>query len=434
MKGTVCGCKQEIFEDSVRYLFKASRTLPMPTPTPPPADTRSLWTPAFIALAVACALVLLVSNGLRQSLGLFMAPMAADFGTSAATFGFAMAAQNLIWGIAQPFVGMLADRHGAGRVILGAALAYAAGLALMALGGPFGLQAGGGVILGLAIAGTSFGVVLAAVSRAAPAAIRPTAVSLVSAAGSIGTLLMAPLGQGLINGTGWVVTLLVFAAIALAMGVAAFFTERRPPVATSGRPQAGDAVREALGHGGFVAMCIAFFACGFQLIFIAVHLPKYLAICGIGPGVSATALGLIGLFNAIGTIVVARMGQLYGDSRILALVYLLRTLAIVVFVALPVTVASTLVFAAVMGFLWLSVAPLVSGIITRMFGLANFATLFGVMFFSHQVGSFLGAWLGGLTYDLSGSYMPAWVALVVIGAAAALIQVSADDQPRARPA
>jgi predicted MFS family arabinose efflux permease len=392
--------------------------------------SRSLWTPAILAICLSGAVVMLISNGVRQSLGLFLSPMATEFGVSAATFGFAMALQNIVWGISQPFLGMLADRHGARLVMLGASLIYALGLVAMALGGAFGLQAGGGILLGAAIAGSSFGVVLAAVSRAAPPAIRPQAVSFVSAAGSIGILIFAPLGQWLIAGPGQIVALLVFSGVALAMGIAALFNEPRPAATGAVRPDARAAIREAMGHSGYVATCIAFFACGFQLIFLGVHLPKYLAICGIGPGVSATALALIGLFNAIGTLVIGRLGTLYGNGLMLALVYLLRTVAIAVFFSLPVTVETTLIFAAVMGFLWLSVAPLVSGLIASMFGVANFGTLFGVMFFFHQVGSFLGAWLGGLSFDVTGSYTTAFLSLIVIGAAAALIQFAADVRPR----
>jgi len=398
---------------------------------------QSAFPARVIVLIVVAAIVLSLSIGLRQSLGLFLRPINADLGVSAAAFGFAMALQNIVWGLSQPVVGMLGDRHGARPVLIASALVYAAGLLLMAMGGPaLGLDLGGGVVAGIGVAGTSFGVLLGAVSRAVPVERRSQMVGLVSAAGSLGTLVLAPLGQTLIDGYGWRTALLAFAGVALLMGAIAALIGR--PAATAPAPSDGEAAAstgvallQAAGHRGYVAMAVSFFACGFQLMFITTHLPQFLVICGLPPSVGASALGLIGLGNAVGSYVVGLLGARYSQKRLLALIYLLRTLAIAVYLAAPISAASTLVFAAGMGFLWLSVAPLVSGLIGRMFGLRHFNTLFGLTFLSHQIGAFVGAWLGGVTFDLTGSYATAWTAMIVVGLAAAALQWSMDDRAAA---
>jgi predicted MFS family arabinose efflux permease len=386
---------------------------------------------------VVAATVLSLSMGLRQSLGLFLGPMNLDLGVSASAFGFAMALQNIVWGISQPFIGVLGDRYGARPVLIGSALVYTAGLLLMAAGAPFvGLDIGGGVITGLGIAGTGFGVLLGAVSRAVPPEKRSQTVGLVSAAGSVGTLVLAPLGQALIASLGWRGALTVFAAIAATMAIIAVAIGRESVGASAVEPgqqshSTGDALVLAGKHRGYIALAIAFFACGFQLMFITTHLPQYLAICGLTPSVSATALGLIGLGNAAGSYIVGELGAHFSQKRLLSLVYLLRTLVIAVFLAVPISPISALVFAAAMGFLWLSVAPLVSGLIGRMFGLQHFNTLFGLTFLSHQVGAFVGAWLGGVTFDMTGSYAVAWGSMIAVGLCAAALQWFMDDRTQA---
>ena len=395
---------------------------------------RSAFPARVIVLIAVAAAVLSLSMGLRQSLGLFLRPINANLGVSATAFGFALALQNIVWGLSQPVVGMLGDRYGARPVLIVSALVYATGLMLMALGGPvLGLSLGGGVIAGVGVAGTSFGVLLGAVSRAVPAERRSQMVGLVSAAGSLGTLVLAPLGQALIAGYGWRTALLAFAGIALLMGAIGALIGRpvaAAPTSSDGESAASTsaALLQAAGHRGYLAMAGSFFACGFQLMFITTHLPQFLAICGLPPSVGASALGLIGLGNAVGSYVVGLLGARYSQKRLLALIYLLRTLAIAAYLASPISVTSTLVFAAAMGFLWLSVAPLVSGLIGRMFGLAHFNTLFGLTFLSHQTGTFLGAWLGGVTFDLTGSYATAWTSMIVVGLAAAALQWSMDDR------
>src|SRR5262245_17831101 len=393
-----------------------------------PNDRRAM----FVPLALG-GLIISICMGLRQSLGLFMRPMALDLGISATTFGFAIALQNIVWGLSQPFVGALADRYGPRPVLVGTALMYAAGLLLMAFARslPGGLEIAG-FLAGIGTAGTGFGVLIGTVSRATPPEKRSQTVGLVAAAGSLGTLVIAPLGQSLIDGFGWKAAMLSFAAIAASMAFLSLPIRERP-VARSHAPAAkqnlGAAVQEAIGHRGYLFMTLAFFACGFQLVFISTYLPAYLQICGVAPGVGATALALIGLFNTVGTYVFGLLGARYSQKHLLALIYLLRTLFIVAFLLLPVTATTTLVFAAAMGFLWLGVAPLVTGIIGRVFGLTHFNTLYGIVFLSHQIGSFFGAWMGGVLFDRFGNYNVAWGALIAVGATAFALQWLMDERP-----
>jgi predicted MFS family arabinose efflux permease len=234
----------------------------------------------------------------------------------------------------------------------------------------------------------------------------------------------------MINGFGWHAALTVFAAIAASMALLSLPIREPAAVASSGPKQPlGSALRDAMAHRGYLFMTLAFFACGFQLVFITTHLPAYLQLCGVAPGVGATALALIGLFNTVGTYVFGVLGARYSQKHLLALIYLLRTLIIVLFLAAPITAESTLIFAAAMGFLWLGVAPLITGIIGRVFGLTHFNTLYGIVFLSHQLGSFFGAWMGGLVYDRTGNYNFAWGALIVIGVSAFALQWLMDERP-----
>ncbi|BBK39208.1 membrane protein [Allostella sp. ATCC 35155] len=401
--------------------------------TSPPLAARPAgpWTPALVVTLVAAGTILSTSMGVRQSLGLFLEPMARGAGVSAATFGFAMAIQNLAWGVGQPFMGALCDRFGGRIVVVAAAVLYCAGLALTAGGSHPGLYVGGGLLVGIAVAGTSHGVLVGIVSRLAAPAVRATAVSILAAVGSLGTFLVAPAAQALIDGWSWQAALVGLALLAAAMAaVAALFPRAgaRGPSPADGPPVgARRAIADALANRTFVITTLAFFACGFQLIFIATHLPNFIGLCGLPPSVGAQAIALIGICNAVGTLGAGWLCQRWGNRNVLALIYLLRTTAIGVFFALPATIESTLIFAAAMGLLWLSVVPPVSGLINGLFGLANFGTLFGVMFLSHQVGAFLGAWLGGLSYQWSGSYATGWISLIVVGTLAALLQLTADS-------
>lgn len=386
----------------------------------------------MLVLLLLSGLIISLCMGLRQSLGLFMRPMTLDLGISAATFGFTIALQNIVWGLSQPFVGALADRYGPRPVLIGTALMYAAGLLLMAFSKdvPGGLQVAG-FLAGIGTAGTGFGVLIGTVSRATPPEKRTQTVGLVAAAGSLGTMVIAPIGQWLITGFGWQAALMTFAAIASSMALFSLPIRERA-VSNSTAPEAskklGEALHEALGHRGYLFMTLAFFACGFQLVFITTHLPAYLQLCGVAPGVGASALALIGLFNSIGTYIFGLLGTRYSQKHLLALIYLLRTLFIVIFLLTPISPAFTLVFAAAMGFLWLGVVPLVSGIIGRVFGLTHFNTLYGIVFLSHQIGSFFGAWMGGVVFDRTGNYDIGWGALILIGVAAFALQWLMDDR------
>ena len=391
---------------------------------------------AMILLLILSGTIISICMGLRQSLGLFMRPMAVDAGISAATFGFAIALQNIVWGLAQPFVGALADKHGPRPILIWTALAYAAGMLLMVFSrGALGMDVAG-FLLGIGTAGTAFGVLMGVVARAVPPEKQSQTVGLVAASGSLGTMLLAPIGQSLIDAFGWQAAMVAFAGIASSMVLfalpikgLAIRLNALPAAASAKTVPLGEALREAIGHRGYLFMTLAFFACGFQLVFITTHLPAYLQLCGIAPGVSATALGLIGLFNTIGTYGFGLLGARYSQKRLLALIYLLRTLFICAFLLVPISATTTLIFAAAMGSLWLGVSPLVTGIIGRVFGLQHFGTLYGVVFLSHQVGSFFGAWMGGLVFAWKGSYDFAWGALIVIGFAAFTLQWLMDERP-----
>src|SRR5712671_4007340 len=349
---------------------------------------------AMLLLIFLSGLIISLCMGLRQSLGLFMRPMTLDLGISAATFGFSIALQNIVWGVSQPFVGALADRYGPRPVLVVTSLLYAAGLSLMIA------------------------------SKSIPGGLQ--------VAGSLGTMVIAPLGGWLIDAFGWQAAMLAFAAIAGSMAILSLPIKEQPVSdgnLSKVNQKLGEALREAMAHRGYLFMTLAFFACGFQLVFITTHLPAYLQLCGVAPGVAASALGLIGLFNALGTYMFGLLGARYSQKHLLAMIYLLRTLIIVVFLLVPVSAASTLVFAAAMGFLWLGVAPLITGIIGRVFGLTHFNTLYGIVFLSHQIGSFFGAWMGGVVFDRFGNYNFGWGALIVIGVTAFTLQWLMDERP-----
>jgi predicted MFS family arabinose efflux permease len=394
----------------------------------------------FILLLVLSGLIISICMGLRQSLGLFQRPMALDAGISAATFGFSIALQNIVWGLAQPFVGALADRHGPRPILVVTALIYSGGMLLMAVTpGETALNIAG-FMLGVGTAGTAFAVLIGVVTRATPPEKQSQTVGLVAAVGSLGTMVLAPIGQSLITHFGWQVAMLWFAGIASSMVLLAIpikriaITLNADPSQVARGPKAQglrEALREAVTHRGYLFMTLAFFACGFQLVFITTHLPAYLQICGVAPGVSATALGLIGLFNTVGTYCFGLLGARYNQRRLLAMIYLLRTVFICLFLLTPISATTTLIFAAAMGSLWLGVSPLITGILSRVFGLAHFGTLYGVVFLSHQLGSFFGAWMGGLVFARFGSYDVAWGALIAVGLAAFTLQWLMDERPPA---
>lgn len=392
---------------------------------------RSPW------LVVACAaLIVTLSMGVRQVFGLFMRPIGADLDVGRDVFGLAIALQNLLWGLAQPFVGALADRYGAGRIVAVGAAVYAAGLALAAAAGAaLDLHLSLGLLVGVSLAATTFVVVLGAVGRVVPPHRRSLAFGITTAGGSFGQFLVVPGAQGLLTEFGWRAALMVLAGLAalmivLSLGVAGKSAE----TGESGRSQSlSAALAEAGRHPGYWLLNGGFFVCGFQLAFIGTHLPAYLTDGGLAPGIGATCLALIGLFNIFGSYLFGAWGDRRRKKYLLSSIYLARAVLIALFVTLPLTPASALIFAASMGFLWLGTVPLTSGLIGQIFGVRYLSTLYGIVFMSHQVGSFFGAWSAGHVYDLSGSYMPIWAASILLGVLAALLHLPIRDVTMVRP-
>jgi predicted MFS family arabinose efflux permease len=380
-----------------------------------------------LPILVGASVMLSLAMGLRQSLGLFMPPLTRDIGISVSDFTLAIAVQNLAWGFLQPLAGAWATRLGMRRLMVGGALLYALGLVLLATAqGLVAVVLGAGVAIGAALACNGSALALAAASRPVPVALRSTVLGIVSAAGSLGAMLAAPIGQLLTQSAGWRVGVWGFAVLALLMLPAAWAAGRVDQLPLPPQPGEGDnarsALRVALRNPLFVVLTITYFVCGMQLVFLTTHLPSYLDLCGMDPMLSAQALGVIGGFNVLGSLFFGWAGGRWNKLMLLGMIYTLRSLALAwYFMALP-TPAGTLVFAAIMGFLWLGVAPLVSGWIAETFGLKWLAMLSGVAFVGHQLGSFVGAFGGGMVFDLAGSYTMAWQFGVALGLAAGLVQ------------
>lgn len=393
-----------------------------------------------LPILIGAAVMLSLAMGLRQSLGLFMAPATRDLGIAVAEFTFAIAIQNLGWGLLQPFAGAAASRWGFRPVLLVGVLSYLAGLAVMALAqGAFALLVGAGLLIGVALACTGSGMALAVAARPVPTALRSTALGLVSAAGSVGALLAAPIGQVLAEGWGWRAGVWGFLLLGLAMVPAAWIAGRVdrvaiPPLAAGEAPRMGTALARAMAHAPFLVMAGAYFVCGLQLVFLTTHLPSYLALCGQDPMLSAKALGMIGGFNVLGSLFFGWAGGRWNKGVLLGGIYLVRSVVLGLYFAWAPSEASTLVFAAIMGFLWLGVAPLVAGMVVEMFGLRFQAMIQGLAFMSHQLGSFLGAFGGGVLFDLHGDYVLAWKLGVGMGLAAGTVQVAYALRGAAPPA
>ena len=381
---------------------------------------------------VAGCLIALLSNGPRSSIGLFLAPMSETRGWSREIFALSIAIQNIMWGIGQPIAGAIADRYGVGRVLAAGGVLYAAGLGLMSWAPTsVWLHLSAGLLMGLGIAAASFFLVIAAFGRRVPAEQRTLVFGIATAAGSMGQFLFAPLGQGLIQTFGWAEALLIFGALMLLIPLLA--------IVLAGRPGAqGQAVREqtfrealseAFAHRSYLLLVAGFFVCGFQLAFITTHLPPYLVDKGLDPRIGAWALALIGLFNVVGSLASGWIGQNYSKPILLALIYLGRAAAIAIFLLLPATPVTVLVFSAAMGLLWLSTVAPTSGLVAIMFGPKYMGTLSGVVFLSHQVGAFLGVWLGGRLYEETGSYDVVWWLGVGLGVAAAIVHWPIQERP-----
>src|SRR5262252_27996 len=384
-----------------------------------------------LPVLIGASLMLTLSMGLRQSLGIFMQPLTHGIGISVSDFTLALAVQNLAWGFLQPLAGAMTVRYGFRPIMLAGSLFYIAGLALMATAqGLVSVLIGAGVLIGTSLACTAAAIAMSVAARSVPETVRSTVLGIVSAAGSLGALLSAPIGQVLNEGYGWRMGLAGFVVLAIFMLPSAWYAGRvdkiplpKPTGDDIGEASASAAAKAAFGNASFVVMTCAYLVCGMQLVFLTTHLPSYLAICGMDPMLSAQALGMIGGFNILGSLFFGWAGGRWNKLVLLGGIYFLRSLALAWYFVSAPTPASTLVFAAIMGFLWLGVGPLVAGWITDVFGLRWQAMLGGVAFVSHQIGSFVGAFGGGVLYDALGSYTTAVQVGVATGLAAGIVQI-----------
>ncbi len=384
------------------------------------------------------ALIVTVSMGIRHGFGLWLQPITSERNWSRETFAFAIAVQNLMWGFTGPFAGMLADRYGAFKVLLAGSVLYAAGLVLMALAtSGMAFTGSAGLLLGMAQAGTTYAVVYGVIGRNVAPEKRSWAMGVAAAAGSFGQFLMVPVENWLIRDFGWQNALFVLGCLALAIMPLAFGLKEPKQTAATGHQQSiGQALREAFTYPSFQLLMAGYFVCGFQVVFIGVHMPSYLKDQGLSPEVATYALALIGLFNVFGTYAAGALGQRLAKRHILATIYLLRSVAIVIFLLAPLTPTSVYVFSAVMGVLWLSTVPPTNAVVAQIFGVQYLSMLGGFVFFSHQIGSFLGVWLGGMLYDTTGSYDVVWWIAVGLGVFAALVNLPVRETAiqRAAPA
>lgn len=384
----------------------------------------------------AGSLIALLNLGVRANFGLFLEPVTVTRDWGREIFALAIAIQNLLWGLGQPFAGAVADRFGTARVLVAGGLCYAAGVILMVYAdSPLELYLSIGVLVGLGLAGTSFALVLAAVGRMVPDEQRSATLGLIVAAGSLGQFLLVPLGQLALSTYGWQLALVFLGLLTLAIVPLALPLRGRPYLSPLLHQQTlAQALREAGGHGSYWYLNAGFFVCGFHVTFIATHLPAYVRDLGLSPLLGAWALALIGLFNVIGSYSAGLLGGRYSKKYLLSSLYLVRSLAIALFVLLPPSPASVLVFSAVIGLLWLSTVPLTSGLVALMFGPRYMGTLFGIVFLSHQLGAFLGVWLGGYLFDSTGSYDLVWWLSVALGVLAGLLHWPIREQAVVRPA
>jgi MFS family permease len=394
------------------------------------------WRTPLVIIICGCAIALL-GFGPRSSLGFFIQPMSREFSWGRDVFGLALALQNLLWGLGQPIAGAIADRFGLLRVMVIGALLYAGGLLMMRYAAtPSSLDLGTGVLIGFGLSGCSFNLVLSAFSKLLPPEKRGLALGAGTAAGSFGQFLFAPFGVAMIDNFGWQAALTVFAFLMLLIIPLSLALSTAP--ATSSNVPAADqqsfktALAEAFGHRSYVLLVLGFFTCGFQLAFITVHLPAYLSDRGVSSQTGGWVVAAIGLFNIIGSLSVGWLQNKYPKRYILSLIYLARAISIVAFISFPITTFSAIVFGAATGLTWLSTVPPTSALVALMFGTRWFATLYGFAFVSHQVGGFLGAWLGGIVFEKFGSYTPIWWLSVLFGLLSALINLPIVEQPVAR--
>ncbi len=384
----------------------------------------------LLALIICGCLIAAIGNGVRTSFGLFTLPISTDLGLTREGYGMAMAIQNLAWGIAQPFAGAWADRYGTGRTLAGGAAIYALGVILMAFSPTASLlTVTGGVITGVGIAVSSFSVVMVAFGRSVPQEKRTLIFGVATAASSFGQFIFAPISQGFINSFGWH-TALIYLGMMLVLIIPLSYALRGRTENPVGHADLRfmQALARAWGHGSYRLLVIGFFVCGFHLAFINVHMPAYLVQCGLSPEVGSWTIAVIGLFNIVGSLLSGYLGSRLPKQMLLASIYFLRAVAIAVFLLVPVTEWTAYAFAATMGVLWLSTVPLTAGLVTLFFGARYMGMLYGVAFFSHQVGSFVGVWLGGYVYDVTGSYSLVWYLGIVLGLASAAIHLPINEK------
>lgn len=379
----------------------------------------------LLVLIIAGCIIAAIGNGVRTSFGLFTLPMTTDLGLTREQWGMAMAIQNLAWGIAQPFAGAFADRVGTGRTVAAGAALYAIGVLGMAFSGnaPM-ITLTAGIVTGVGIAVCSFSVVMAAFGRNVPAEKRSLIFGVATAASSFGQFAFAPISQGFINAFGWQSSL-IYLAMALLLIIPLSYALRGRTEAATGQADLPfmRALAQAWGHGSYRLLVIGFFVCGFHLAFINVHMPAYLVQCGLSPEVGSWTIAVIGLFNIVGSLLAGYLGGRLPKQMLLATIYFLRAVAIGLFLLIPVSEVSAYAFAAAMGLLWLSTVPLTAGLVSLFFGARYMGMLYGVAFFSHQVGSFVGVWLGGFVYDHTGSYSLVWYLGIILGLASAAVHI-----------
>lgn len=395
------------------------------------------WRTPLIILLCGC-LIALIGFGPRSTLGLFLSPVTQEKGWGRDIYALALALQMLLWGAAQPFVGGIADKFGAVRVMWVGAVLYALGLAGMAYATSQGaLILSAGFLIGFGLAGTSFTVVIGAFGKLLPISWRSLSFGIGTAASSFGQFLFSPLAVGLNQSLNWHHTLLIFAAIVLAIMplslVLALPRDGRANTSDGPVQSVKEALREALGHKSYVLLILGYFTCGFQVFFITIHLPAYLVDRGLSADIGAWTIGLIGLFNIIGSISAGYLGDRMPKRYILAAIYFLRSLAILVFIMVPASPAASMIFGATIGLLWLSTIPPTQALVALMFGTRWLTMLAGLAFFSHQVGGFLGVWLGGLLYEKTGSYDVIWYLTILLGFFAAVVNLPIVEKPVARP-
>jgi len=402
------------------------------TTQPVPARRYALW----VIITCGC-LIAALNFGPRSTMGFFQLPLLAERGWDRTTFALAMAIQNLLWGIGQPIFGAIADRFGTWRVLSFSAVLYAIGMIMMATAQtPTMLHVGGGVLVGLAVAGSSFSIVLAAFARNTPPEKRSIVFGIGTAAGSAGMFLFAPISQGLISALGWSDALVWLGILMLVIPVLAIPLAGNSKSGTVSPVEfdqsMGAALREAFAHRSYVLLISGFFVCGFQVAFITAHFPAYIGDLGIAPVYAVLAIAFIGFFNIIGSLAAGFIGQSYSKPMLLVWIYLGRSVAVTAFLLLPQTPTSVIVFSIVIGLLWLSTVAPTNGLVAVMFGTKYLGMLGGMVFLSHQMGSFLGVWMGGYLYELFGTYNPVWWLGVALGIFAAIVHWPIREAPVAR--